>query len=445
MVAETLNIDGREYVLTLDDEFNEDYVRFWQGYGSGGVWATSFSPHLDDTRYLAANNELQYYVDPDMDAFTNPFTVGDGAVTIHASKLTEAQQSLADGQQYSSGLMNSEMTFAAKSGYIEMRADLPSQQGFWSSLWLLPADGDWSTEVDIFEVLGGNADTVHTDVWVDGVNDHLAIYDTGAGEGFHTYGLHWSEDGLTWFLNGDVVRETAVTIPEEMYISISLAIGGWAGTPDETTDLSDGMSIDYVRVYELESDANRNQAIKAGDFAPMEREGGSRADDIINGSRWDDTINAGFGWDIVYGDEGNDRIRGGAGRDELFGHADNDRLFGSFGLDRLVGGTGRDWLRGGEGKDYLWGGTLAGGDGEQDTFAFVAGGGRDFAFDFEVGIDLIDIRSLDTSWEEVSNAMTDEGWMTKINLWKVGNGETGDVMHLVDVSVAELTADDFMF
>lgn len=52
-VSTTLQFDGQDYVLTFHDEFDSSSMRFWKGFGQGGVWATSFSPHMDDSRYLA--------------------------------------------------------------------------------------------------------------------------------------------------------------------------------------------------------------------------------------------------------------------------------------------------------------------------------------------------------------------------------------------------------
>ena len=41
--SQTITIDGADYVLTFGDEFNGSTVSFWNGYGNGGLWATSFS------------------------------------------------------------------------------------------------------------------------------------------------------------------------------------------------------------------------------------------------------------------------------------------------------------------------------------------------------------------------------------------------------------------
>lgn len=437
-------INGQEYVLTFNDEFNDTQDNFWDGMGSDGVWSTSFSPHLDDTRYLASNNEQQYYVDASFNEATpdlvSPFTETGGNLEIQASPLTAEQQLQADGQTYSSGLLTTEMSFKAKSGYIEMRADIPAQTGFWTAFWLLPADGDWSSEIDVFEVLGQNGDTVHTNIWVDGVSNELAINDTGAGDGFHTYGLMWDDTGTKWYIDGVLVRESSVTITEEMFLATGLAVEGWAGATDGTTDFSDTYKIDYIRVYELESDADRNEAIMDGQFVSQKLN--SKADDVMFGSRWDDFLQGDELTNKMYGKKGDDHLDGAAGDDELFGQDGHDMLFGGSGNDKLVGGKGNDMLTAGSGTDHLWGGKWKE-DGSEDVFVFDTDSDKNFVHDFEVGTDRIDLSATSFNWSLLSSVLQDHGWATKIGLQSVG-GDYGDMVYLVGIAASDLTEDDFI-
>ena len=438
-----LQIDNEDYVLTFADEFNGSSTRYWKGFNKNGVWATSFSPHEDDTRWIAANNELQYYTDPDNGVIASPFTVGGGVMEINASELTATEQALADGQAYSSGLLTTEMTFAASSGYIEIRADIPDEQGFWSALWLLPADGDWSAEIDIAEVLGSNTDAVHTNVWSNGTPDEDIIA-TEVGDGFHTYGLLWTPTTIEWQIDGLTVRTSPNTVTEEMFLAIGLAVGGWDGGPDATTDFSDGLKIDYVRVYELESDPNRNDAIPVGEeFQPDELHDGTSGNDTLNGSRWSDAMFGKEGNDFLYGKKGDDWLSGGDGKDELFGHNDNDTLLGDAGDDKLIGGKGEDRLEGGTGTDHLWGGTYNG-DTVTDTFVFNDGDGKDFVHKFDADDDLIDLTSFTTDWASMQNVIIDVGWATKLEFGHIG-GNWSDMVYLIGLDTAELTSANFIF
>lgn len=442
MVAPIITLNNEDYVLTFNDEFNGTDASYWQGYGDGDIWATSYSPHLDDSRYIDTNGELQYYVDPDDQDLTSPFTVGGGVMTINARELTTQEQAYSDGQQYSSGLLTTEMSFAMEGGYIEMRADLPDQQGFWSAFWMLPDDGDWSAEIDVFEVLGDTGGTVHTNVWDNGTPDEQAITGFDVGNGFHTYGLLWDDQTIQWLIDGQVVRTTTNTVTEEMFLAIGLAVGGWAGDPDATTDFSDGMAIDYVRVYELDSNPDRNEAIQDGQFVGRDKGKGTDFDDVVYGSRWMDVLDAGDGNDLVYGRKGTDDLSGGTGDDEVYGQKGDDQVFGGDGNDKLIGGQGEDVLHGGAGTDHHWGGAYAA-DGSSDRFVFDDLTDKDFVHDFEAGIDDIDLSALSVDWATVDAMLYDYGWATKINLGQV-TGDYGDMVYLVGTAKSSLSEDDFV-
>lgn len=438
-----LSIDGQSYVLTFKDDFNGSTTSYWTGHGKGGVWSTSYSPHLDDSRTNSANGELQYYLDPSMVGLPDPFTVENGTLTIHASQLNSDQQLLADGLAYGSGMLSTEMSFSTDSGYVEMSADIPDQTGFWSAFWMMPTDGDWSSEIDIFEYLGATNDTVHTNLWDDGVPDAMQVEGTGAGDGFHTYGLYWDETIIRWTLDGETIRESANTVQEDMFLIINLSVGGWASEPDDSTDFSDGLSIDYVRVYELESDPNRNPAIEDGDFVGADLHSGTSGDDVVNGSSWGDVVDGAEGHDTLYGDGGDDMLAGGAGDDFVYGQAGNDVLSGGAGRDEIVGGDGEDVLSGGAGTDHLWGGSY-GADESRDIFVFDIGAGTDYIHDYEAGLDRIDLSGFSSDWALISQCVSDAGWAAQLDLAALG-GATDDQVYLVGCDTAELSAADFGF
>ncbi|MEM6311125.1 MAG: family 16 glycosylhydrolase [Pseudomonadota bacterium] len=445
MVSHTIDVDGEDYVLTFKDEFNTSTTRFFEGHGSEGVWATSFSPHLDDTRHIDRNGEGQYYVDPSDDTLPNPFTLNNGKLAINATPLTTEQQALANGQEYASGLMTTELSFGASSGYVEISADIPAQQGMLSAFWLLPADGDWSDEIDVFEILGNDTDTVHTNVWEDGVGNAQAISTNDLGDGFHTFGLKWTDETITWLVDGQVVREVPNTVDEEMYLALSLAVDtDWSGSPDATTDFSDPLVIDYIRVYELETDENRNEAIPQGeDFVPKNKHKGTEGDDTLYGTKWNDKMAGKEGDDVLHGRKGNDILKGNQGDDELIGGKGLDELQGGSGSDSLVGGHGDDTLDGGAGTDHLWGGNYGGGSGA-DTFMVKDGMGKDFVHDFNAGDDTLDLSQLGVYWPDVQGALVDQGWATQLNLGHLG-GNWSDQVFLIGVDKDELTEDNFDF
>lgn len=89
----------------------------------------------------------------------------------------------------------------------------------------------------------------------------------------------------------------------------------------------------------------------------------------------------------LIGTNGSNTLHGGAGNDTIDGRGGWDWLYGEGGNDRIIGGTGNDDLFGGSGAD---------------TFDYNAAnesprgvGQRDFIHDFEVGVDKIDLSTID--------------------------------------------------
>lgn len=72
--------------------------------------------------------------------------------------------------------------------------------------------------------------------------------------GFHTYGLLWTEDKLTWYLDGDQVYELKNDIANvPVDLKFSSAVVDWASAGPVTDALiGQTMEIDYVRVYKYE-------------------------------------------------------------------------------------------------------------------------------------------------------------------------------------------------
>ena len=182
--------------------------------------------------------------------------------------------------------------------------------------------------------------------------------------------------------------------------------------------------------------------------------GGEAADELWGGAG-DDRLAGGEAADRLFGDAGNDTLAGEAGADDLYGGGGNDSLVGDAGSDSLDGGSGDDLLVGGAGNDtligddgtdtvdfsaaarsvsvsleafsaygdgadrlygienvigsayadQLWGNSanniLTGGGGAdmlvsgqgRDTFVFAEGSGEDIIGDFQVGVDVIDLRA----------------------------------------------------
>ncbi|RYD30127.1 MAG: glycosyl hydrolase family protein, partial [Sphingomonadales bacterium] len=225
--------------------------------GTSGTWKTTY--YWGD-RTLAGNGEKQIYTDPTYKNLgLSPFTTGDGTLTITADRLTAAEKTALGAFDFSSGLITSERSFSMQYGYFEMRADLPEGSGLWPAFWMLPIDGDWPPELDVMEALGGDPNvvhaTVHTSETGSHTSSHAAVAMGDLGTGYHTYGVDWQADTITWYVDGVEVYSAATPsdMHKPMYMLANLAVGGWAGTASASLTSAE-MKIDYIKAYQTPSD-----------------------------------------------------------------------------------------------------------------------------------------------------------------------------------------------
>jgi beta-glucanase (GH16 family) len=250
-----LSLDKSEMSLSFADEFDTLSLR----NGSSGTWDTNFWWGQPNGSTLTANGERQWYIDHDYDptSSVNPFNIDDGVLTITAARASEAIQGEINDYEYTSGLLTTYESFSQTYGYFEMRADMPDNQGTWPAFWLLPADGSWPPEIDVVEMRGQDTATVHVSAHSNEtgsrttVSSAVNVPDT---EGFHTYGVLWTEEELVWYFDDvEVFRaDTPADMHEPMYMLANLAVGGVAGDPADGLATPAEMQIDYIRAYELD-------------------------------------------------------------------------------------------------------------------------------------------------------------------------------------------------
>ena len=229
-----LQIDTSKMTMTFDDEF--DTLSLNTGAkGSNGTWRTMFGGNPIQGRTLSSNGEQEIYVDADYTGLgttklgVNPFSIHNGVLDITAAPASAAIQAATGGYQYTSGQINTRFTFAQQYGYFEVKAKLPAGQGLWPAFWMLPANGSWPPEIDVFEVLGNDPNTIHE-------TSHSTVQTTvhqqthlDNTDQFHTYGMLWDQNYLVWTIDGvEVNRQiTPADMNQPMYILLNLAVGGY--------------------------------------------------------------------------------------------------------------------------------------------------------------------------------------------------------------------------
>lgn len=229
------------------------------------------------------NNELQYYTNDPANAF-----IKDGHLHIRALK-----ESL-HGCGYTSARLKTRdkdgtALFAQKYGKFEFRAKLPTGQGVWPALWMLPADdkyGPWASsgEIDILEARGQEPHKIlgtlhYGSRWPHNAHasGEYVFPDGGTIADFHVYAVEWEPGEIRWTVDGKEFTKQSfwwstsktdgdkgakpaaesdlnvwpAPFDQRFYLIMNVAVGGqFLGNPNKTTIFPAEMIVDYVRAYE---------------------------------------------------------------------------------------------------------------------------------------------------------------------------------------------------
>ena len=298
---------------TFTEDFNspQTIAANWAtNYGYAGTGLNSFT--------LPGNGELQLYTSSSFQGTAaapiglDPFSFNGGVLTISAQPVSPAQSAQMWGYRYSSGLLES--NFAQTYGYFEMRAELPHGQGLWPAFWML---GPENKEIDVLEGLGSDASTANNAIHSNAVPALGNASFNPYSDGFHTYGVQWTAQTITFYVDRAQVWQT--TTPSDMNspmrMIVNLAVGGnWPGSPDASTPFPANMRVDYVHAYSL-AQADGGAPGPAPPAPPPPPPGG--AGQVLTSTYAGATLIGGSGGDTLNASQGSDRLTGGGGADSF--------------------------------------------------------------------------------------------------------------------------------
>lgn len=235
--------DPDRWELALDESFSGTDL-------DHDIWRTRFPWGRDRSKV----GELQWYVRDNLER-SDFYQVENGRLRIVADRCVLPQE---PDREFCSGLISTHASFSQEFGYFEIRARMPAGQGLWPAFWLLPVDGDRLREIDVFEFLGHEPNTIHMNVHYTDENDELttipsAFTGPDFSRDYHTFAIDWNEERIVWYVDG--VERHRVTEHEAVpsglfYLIANLAVGGeWPGHPDETTPFPSHFDIDFIRAY----------------------------------------------------------------------------------------------------------------------------------------------------------------------------------------------------
>jgi beta-glucanase (GH16 family) len=140
-----------------------------------------------------------------------------------------------------------------KYGYFEARIKAPLVAGTWPAFWLW-ADPTSSREIDVVEILMKNPNVTYHTLHNDGELFQISKTLSSPLNDWHTFAVDWQPGIIIWYVDGAEAgryNDTENIFDQEMYMILSLQLGGaWAGEVDESK-LPAEMLVDYVRVWSL--------------------------------------------------------------------------------------------------------------------------------------------------------------------------------------------------
>ncbi|WP_068787314.1 carbohydrate binding domain-containing protein [Paenibacillus phocaensis] len=281
------NIKPEAWNMVWNDEFEDAQIdpakwNFIQGGGGYG------------------NEELQNYTNRSENA-----RIENGHLVIEA--LKEKYQ----GNDYTSAKLTTQGKGDWTYGKFEVRAQMPRGKGIWPAIWMMPSDeglySSWpaSGEIDIMELLGHEPNKIYGTLHYGQPHEQSqGSYTLADGasfaDGFHTFGVEWEPGEFRYYVDGVLYAKLnnwfsqnpleggEYTYPapfdRDFFLQLNLAVGGkWPGNPDDTTEFSQKMLVDYVRVYEREGLAYRQPVLPAAKSGVV-REPGEDGNYVENGS-----------------------------------------------------------------------------------------------------------------------------------------------------------------
>lgn len=277
---------GSTWKLAFADDFNGDKLdtKKWH---TCHWWSST-------TCSIETNNELELYTKRNV-------SVADGVLRLQARRESAVAWN-GKTYGYTSGMVSTggregEIApgFVYRYGYLEAKVKVPKGKGLWPALWTLPVNRGWPPEIDAMEILGDKPRETnmhyHYKRKADGGHVDVGKAWTGPdfSAGWHTFGVNWQPDAITWYVDGvERFRYTdrAYITSEPSYVLLNLAVGGnWPGSPNASTPFPSTYLVDWVRVYQKQSAAGAATAASADRTPPKVAIKGLRDGERIGRSR----------------------------------------------------------------------------------------------------------------------------------------------------------------
>ncbi|MFJ2707453.1 discoidin domain-containing protein [Streptomyces sp. NPDC087428] len=216
---------------------------FFDDFTGSGLDRSKWRVVRTGTEMGPVNGESQAYVDS-----TDNIRTENGALVLEA-KYCKGCTSTPNGTfDLTSGRVDTNTRFDFTYGKVSARMKLPVGDGYWPAFWMLGSNVDdptvsWpgSGETDIMENIGygdWTSSALHGPGYsADGnIGKQQTYPDGGRADAWHTYGVEWTAEGMTFTVDDRVVQRTSRqklestrgqwVFDHDQYVILNLALGG---------------------------------------------------------------------------------------------------------------------------------------------------------------------------------------------------------------------------
>jgi beta-glucanase (GH16 family) len=225
---------GSDWKLTWSDDFSgTDSLHDWNLIDGGGGWG---------------HQELEGYSSENV-------AVGPGGLIITASKDGYGDQCWYGACKYSSGRIDTEGLFQQAYGIFAARIKLPAGRGLWPAFWMESANPVPDGEIDVIETNNQEPHLASGFAHASGINHGAYLQlPTPLSAGYHTYAIEWTQNSLSWLVDGRTYGHTGIPagapFDGPFYLILDLAVGGvWPGPPNAETVFPAHMYVSWIHVY----------------------------------------------------------------------------------------------------------------------------------------------------------------------------------------------------
>lgn len=255
------------------DEFNEATLNtnkwnYWYG------WSRSIFSH----------KEQQYYTDGENHEIKN----GNLNLFAKREKVTKRivdhlpdNDSIFNGKKYNglnkrtfdytSGMIQSVQKY--KYGYFEIKFKMPAEKGYWPAFWL--QGGFPNEEIDWMELKTKKKNAIHVgrhsqkreenkirNVFRKQWWGNWVYFKGNLSDNWNIVSGEWTPNYLKYYLNGECIAYTNISLNIEKTLAVNLAVPGNDGPfhpgPDTSITKSSNYTIDYIRVWSKEEQSVSN-------------------------------------------------------------------------------------------------------------------------------------------------------------------------------------------